>query len=30
MAGLAGGAEVISIPEFEVSTGEIAERLRAA
>jgi 6-phosphofructokinase 1 len=30
MAGLAGGAEVISVPEFEVSAGEIAERLRAA
>src|ERR1700754_2060078 len=30
MAGLAGGAEVISTPEFEVSAFEIAERLRAA
>lgn len=30
MAGLAGGAEVISTPEFEVSSKEIAERLRAA
>src|ERR1700758_5762965 len=30
MAGLAGGAEVISIPEFEVSAGEISQRLRAA
>lgn len=30
MAGLAGGAEVISIPEFEVSASEIAQRLRAA
>ena len=30
MAGLAGGAEVISVPEFEVSAAEIAERLRAA
>ena len=30
MAGLAGGAEVISTPEFEVSSFEIAERLRAA
>ena len=30
MAGLAGGAEVISTPEFEVSANEIAERLRAA
>lgn len=30
MAGLAGGAEVISTPEAEVSAGEIAERLRAA
>lgn len=30
MAGLAGGAEVISTPEFEVGAGEIAERLRAA
>ena len=30
MAGLAGGAEVISTPENEVSASEIAERLRAA
>ena len=30
MAGLAGGAEVISTPEFEVSVAEIAQRLRAA
>ena len=30
MAGLAGGAEVISTPEFEVSAAEIAKRLRAA
>ncbi len=30
MAGLAGGAEVISIPESEVSAAEVAERLRAA
>jgi 6-phosphofructokinase 1 len=30
MAGLAGGAEVISTPEFEVSSSEIAQRLRAA
>src|SRR6195952_1021245 len=30
MAGLAGGAEVISTPEFEVSAAEIAERLHAA
>ena len=30
MAGLAGGAEVISIPEFEVPASEIAHRLRAA
>ena len=30
MAGLAGGAEVISTPEFEVSAGDIAQRLRAA
>ena len=30
MAGLAGGAEVISTPEFEVSAREIAERLQAA
>lgn len=30
MAGLAGGAEVISIPEQEVPAAEIAERLRAA
>jgi 6-phosphofructokinase 1 len=30
MAGLAGGAEVISTPEFEVPASEIAHRLRAA
>jgi 6-phosphofructokinase 1 len=30
MAGLGGGAEVISIPEFEVPASEIAQRLRAA
>lgn len=30
MAGLAGGAEVISTPEGEVTPDEIAERLRAA
>jgi 6-phosphofructokinase 1 len=30
MAGLAGGAEVISTPELEVPAGEIAQRLRAA
>lgn len=30
MAGLAGGAEVISTPEFEVPAAEIAKRLRAA
>ena len=30
MAGLAGGAEVISTPEFEVPAEAIAERLRAA
>ncbi|MDQ8729382.1 ATP-dependent 6-phosphofructokinase [Bradyrhizobium sp. LHD-71] len=30
MAGLAGGAEVISTPEFEVPASEIADRLRAA
>jgi 6-phosphofructokinase 1 len=30
MAGLAGGAEVISTPEFEVSAEEISQRLRAA
>lgn len=30
MAGLAGGAEVISTPESEVSPEEVAERLRAA
>jgi 6-phosphofructokinase 1 len=30
MAGLAGGAEVISVPEFEVPAAEIVERLRAA
>jgi len=30
MAGLAGGAEVISIPESEITPSEVAERLRAA
>ena len=30
MAGLAGGAEVISTPEHEVSASEIAQRLHAA
>ena len=30
MAGIAGGAEVIAIPEREVEAGEVAERLRAA
>jgi 6-phosphofructokinase 1 len=30
MSGLAGGAEVISTPEYEVPAAEIAERLRAA
>jgi len=30
MAGLAGGAEVISTPEFEVPASDIAPRLRAA
>jgi 6-phosphofructokinase 1 len=30
MAGLAGGAEVISTPEFEVSASDIAQRLLAA
>jgi 6-phosphofructokinase 1 len=30
MAGLAGGAEVISTPEFEVPASEISQRLRAA
>src|SRR5438105_8680157 len=30
MAGLAGGAEVISVPEHEVPATEIAQRLRAA
>ena len=30
MAGVAGGAEVIAIPEREVEPAEIAERLRAA
>jgi 6-phosphofructokinase 1 len=30
MAGLAGGAEVISTPEYEVSASEIAQRLHAA
>src|ERR1700694_1299093 len=29
-AGLSGGAEVISTPEFEVSASEIAQRLQAA
>ena len=30
MAGLAGGAEVIALPESEISPAEVAERLRAA
>lgn len=30
MAGIAGGAEVIAIPEFEVPPHEVAERLQAA
>jgi 6-phosphofructokinase 1 len=30
MAGVAGGAEVIAIPELEVEAAEVAERLRAA
>ena len=30
MAGIAGGAEVISLPEHDVSPAEVAERLRAA
>lgn len=30
MAGIAGGAEVIAIPEFEVAPHEVAERLQAA
>jgi 6-phosphofructokinase 1 len=30
MAGVAGGAEVISTPEYEVPASEIAQRLRAA
>lgn len=30
MAGLAGGAEVISTPEFEVAASDIAQRLHAA
>jgi len=30
MAGIAGGAEVIAIPELEVEAHEVAERLRAA
>jgi 6-phosphofructokinase 1 len=30
MAGLAGGAEVIALPESETSPAEVAERLRAA
>jgi 6-phosphofructokinase 1 len=30
MAGIAGGAEVIAIPEHEIKPGEVAERLRAA
>jgi 6-phosphofructokinase 1 len=30
MAGLAGGAEVIALPEEEISPAQVAERLRAA
>jgi 6-phosphofructokinase 1 len=30
MAGIAGGAEVIAIPEWEIKPAEVAERLRAA
>lgn len=30
MAGIAGGAEVISIPEYEIEPHEVAERMRAA
>ena len=30
MAGLAGGAEVIALPESEISPAQVAERLRAA
>ena len=30
MAGLAGGAEVIAVPESEISPAEVVERLRAA
>src|SRR5690242_12485742 len=30
MAGIAGGAEVIALPEQEISPAEVAERLRAA
>jgi 6-phosphofructokinase 1 len=30
MAGLAGGAEVIALPESEITPSEVAERLRAA
>ncbi|HEX9181625.1 MAG TPA: 6-phosphofructokinase, partial [Burkholderiales bacterium] len=30
MAGIAGGAEVIAIPEREIEAGDVAERLRAA
>ncbi len=30
MAGIAGGAEVIALPEHELSPAEVAERLRAA
>jgi len=30
MAGLAGGAEVIALPEHEISPAEVAERMRAA
>jgi 6-phosphofructokinase 1 len=29
MAGIAGGAEVIALPESEITPGEVAERLRA-
>jgi 6-phosphofructokinase 1 len=30
MAGIAGGAEVIALPEEEIAPGQVAERLRAA
>jgi 6-phosphofructokinase 1 len=30
MAGIAGGAEVIALPEQEIAPAQVAERLRAA